>query len=72
LNAELTVISVFPNPASDFVIIALEEKPGEKVLVEIFWIDGQKLKTVEMEEAMSGTSIKKLPAGSYQMIVTIR
>ncbi len=64
-------ISIFPNPASDIAIIYFKDmNMDDSCRVEIFNLQGQKLKTLEMKEQKLQFDISDLSSGLYLIKVS--
>ena len=61
-------VSIYPNPASDFVTISSEEKMDE---IQIVSVDGKVLSTVQPESINTTLSLEHLQAGTYFVRVSI-
>jgi thiol-disulfide isomerase/thioredoxin len=60
------VIKVYPNPASDKIIIELTATAGSTNLIEMFNLAGEKIKTIDAgKEIRKEISISDLSAGVY-------
>lgn len=62
-------IQVYPNPASDWMIIGAPEKGG---LLEIFTLQGVRVLSQTLEGGDSRISISRLEAGTYLVILSTR
>ena len=71
-TATVNAFSVYPNPASDYIVIPLETMhPGDLVRCTIYSPDGRKVKTFNIElsdnEPFREISVDNLPEGLYRM-----
>lgn len=73
-KAAQNLLKVYPNPASDFILIQLDESNADAG-IEIYNLLGQQMKNVVIAnnaEATKYCSIKSLPVGNYIVKVTSR
>ena len=68
----VNAFSVYPNPASDYIVIPLEAMhPGDLVRCTIYSLDGRKVKAFNIElsdnEPYREISVDNLPEGLYRM-----
>jgi len=66
-SQELTNVTVYPNPATDFVNI---NGLKDDATVQIFSLNGQLVKTVELATGTTSIAIEDLNAGSYLVKAT--
>lgn len=71
------LIRVFPNPASNRVMVVLESKDQADVVIEMLDAEGKKIRTVSRELNFSGKKtitqqLDGLPAGTYSILATSR
>ena len=70
--AEAHEISVYPNPASDQLILSMESSPGKMVNLSVFDVLGRMILTQNIPDpaGMTTLDISTLPAGNYLLRIT--
>ena len=76
-NSRATFISVYPNPAVDYVTISLENKTKSLVYIDVLNALGEKVSSVSGENAFSGKQVithplTDLPSGIYIIEAAIK
>ncbi len=60
--------TVYPNPASEFVDLRLEE-PVKNAVVDIYAVTGQMVRTVDLQQDYARIEVQDLPRGTYHYVV---
>ncbi len=67
LNLNFNEVSLYPNPATEYVTINV---PSSNSTIEIFAIDGRKIQHIDATEKINTVLINKLISGLYKVVVT--
>ena len=63
-------ISCYPNPASDYVVIAGEQLSGfQQGRADLFNISGQRIRSVELNDNQTTMNMNDLSAGTYLLMI---
>lgn len=63
-------ISCYPNPASDYVVVAGEQlAPLQQGRVDLFNVSGQRLRSVAVTDSRITVDVRDLAAGTYLMVI---
>ncbi|MDD3685643.1 MAG: T9SS type A sorting domain-containing protein [Bacteroidales bacterium] len=65
ITANKTEINIYPNPASNFVIIEFENEPNENSYFSIYSQTGQLVATIDIKNRINKIDIDKLALGNY-------
>ena len=65
-------ISLYPNPANDFIIIQVNSfNPNDKVTAKLYNSQGIFIKSVKLSKKVNKLDVSKYPAGIYYCVTTI-
>lgn len=63
-------ISCYPNPASDYVVVAGEQMASlQQGRVDLFSISGQRLRSVAVTDCQTSVDVRDLAAGTYLLVI---
>ena len=66
------LITVYPNPASDFIVIHSKDHPGAELVYELFDQQGKLLLSAKMTSEQAIVSFENLPNATYFLKVSER